>query len=102
MAVALAARHYSQSVVSDALAIAGFVGGILLGIFFVGLFAPRVGQAGVLLGMLCGAIAVVSAKLGTNLAWPWFTVVGFAVTYTLGWFSGVVGLGALGDDKRMR
>jgi len=102
MAVALAARHYSQSVVNDALAIAGFVGGILLGIFFVGLFAPRVGQAGVLLGMLGGALAVVSVKLGTNLAWPWFTVVGFAVTYALGWFSGVVGLGALDDDKRMR
>jgi Na+/proline symporter len=96
----LAARHYSQSVVNDALAIAGFVGGILLGVFFVGLFAPRVGQAGVLLGMLGGAIAVISVKLGTNLAWPWFTVVGFAVTFALGWLSGFVSGRALGGERR--
>jgi solute:Na+ symporter, SSS family len=89
MAVALAARYYSQSVVNDALAIAGFVGGILLGVFFVGLWAPRTGQTGVLLGMLGGAIAVLAVKLGTHLAWPWFTVVGFAVTFSLGWLTGL-------------
>lgn len=88
MGVALAARYYSQSVVNDALAIAGFVGGILLGVFFVGLWAPRTGQTGVLLGMLGGAMAVLAVKLGTNLAWPWFTVVGFAVTFFLGWLTG--------------
>ena len=93
MAVALAARYYSQSVVNDALAIAGFVGGILLGVFFLGLFAPRVGQAGVLAGMLGGAIAVLAVKFGTSVAWPWFTVVGFAVTYALGWLSSVLGFG---------
>jgi hypothetical protein len=27
------------------------------------------------------------------LAWPWFTVVGFAVTYVLGWLSSVFGFG---------
>ena len=90
MAIALAARHYSQSVVNDALAIAGFVGGILLGVFFVGLFAPRVGQTGVLVGMVGGAVAVLFVKFGTSAAWPWFSVVGFAVTYTLGWLSGLL------------
>ena len=93
VAVALAARYYSQSVVNDALAIAGFVGGLLLGVFFLGLFAPRVGQGGVLVGMLGGAIAVAAVKFGTSVAWPWFTVVGFAVTYGLGWLSSTVGLG---------
>ncbi len=93
VAVALAARYYSQSVVNDALAIAGFVGGLLLGIFFLGLFAPRVGQGGVLVGMLGGAVAVLAVKFATSVAWPWFTVVGFAVTYLLGWLSSVVGLG---------
>lgn len=94
MSVALAARHYSQSVVNDALAIAGFVGGILLGLFFLGLFAPRVGQRAVLAGMLGGAAAVVWAKFGASLAWPWFTVVGFAVTYVLGWLCSIPRRGA--------
>jgi hypothetical protein len=43
--------------------------------------------------MLGGAIAVLVVKFATSVAWPWFTVVGFAVTYLLGWLSSVVGLG---------
>lgn len=91
--IAIAAQYYSESVVNDALAIAGFVGGILLGVFLLGLFAPRVGQGGALAGILGGAIAVSSVKFATGLAWPWFTVVGLGVTFALGWLSGFAGWG---------
>src|SRR5262249_28231611 len=70
MSCAFAATHLKDSVVSNALAIASFVTGILLGLFLLGILTRRVGQAAALVGMIAGVVAVSSVKFGTEVAWP--------------------------------
>ena len=82
--IGIVAEHFSQSVVNDVLAIAGFTAGILLGIFCLGIFSQRVGQTAALIGMLGGLTAVSFVKFGTQVAWPWYAVVGALTTFSIG------------------
>lgn len=84
VAVALAAERYSESVVNDALAIAGFTNGLLLGVFALGVLTRRVDQRAALVAVLAGAAAVSAAKFATPIAWPWYTVIGASATYATG------------------
>ena len=58
MAVAFGARRLEDNVVNNALAIASFVSGILLGVFLLGVLTRRVGQTAALVGVLAGISAV--------------------------------------------
>jgi SSS family solute:Na+ symporter len=82
--IGIAAEHFSDSVVNNVLAIAGFTAGILLGIFCLGIFSQRVGQTAALIGMLAGLTAVSSVHFGTKVAWPWYAVVGALTTFGIG------------------
>lgn len=83
MGVAWFATGLQESVVNNALAIASFVTGIILGIFCLGLAFPKVGKNAALTGMLCGLAAVTAAKFGFDVAWPWFALIGsFTVVVT--------------------
>lgn len=84
---ALGATRLQDNVVNNALAIASFTTGIILGLFLLGILTKHVGQAAALVGMIAGVAAVSTAKFGTSLAWPWFALVGSSTTF-------VVGLGA--------
>ncbi len=84
IAVAVLAQYYSESVVSDALAIAGFAAGILLGVFLLGTLTARGGQYCAIVGMLGGLLGIAVAKFATDVAWPWYTVIGTACTFTCG------------------
>ena len=57
-AVAFGARLLEDNVVNNALAIAGLVSGILLGLFLLGILTRRVGQTAALVGVLAGLAAV--------------------------------------------
>jgi solute:Na+ symporter, SSS family len=83
-AVAFGARRLEDNVVNNALAIASFVSGILLGLFLLGIFTRRVGQSAALVGVLAGLSVVCFARLGTLLAWPWFALVGSFTVFTVG------------------
>jgi SSS family solute:Na+ symporter len=83
-AVAFGARHLEDNVVNNALAIASFVSGILLGLFLLGILTSRVGQSAALVGVLAGLTAVSFAKFGTPLAWPWFALVGSFTVFVVG------------------
>ena len=83
-AVAFGARELKDNVVNNALAIASFVSGILLGLFLLGILTRRVGQSAALAGVLAGLIAVSFAKFGTALAWPWFALVGSSTVCCVG------------------
>jgi len=76
MAVAWFATGLQESVVNNALAIASFVTGIILGIFCLGLAFPRVGKNAALVGMVCGLLSVTLAKFVYAVAWPWFALIG--------------------------
>jgi Na+/proline symporter len=84
MAVALGATRLQDNVVNNALAIASFVTGILLGLFLLGILTRRVGQSAALAGMLAGILAVSFAKFGTPLAWPWYALVGSSTVFAVG------------------
>lgn len=83
-AVAFGARRLEDNVVNNALAIASFVSGILLGLFLLGILTRRVGQSAALAGVLAGLVAVSFAKFQTPLAWPWFALVGSLTVYCVG------------------
>lgn len=84
MAVAFGARGLKDNVVVNALAIASFVTGILLGLFLLGILTRRVGQNAALVGLIAGVAAVSSARFGTRLAWPWFALVGSSTVFVTG------------------
>ena len=84
MGVALAATGMKSTVVENALAIASFTTGIVLGLFLLGILTRRVGQASALTGMVAGVSAVSYAKFGTSLAWPWYALVGSSTVYAVG------------------
>ncbi len=84
MGVALAATGLKDNVVSNALAIASFTTGIVLGLFLLGILTTRVGQTAAMVGMLAGVAAVSIAKFGTPLAWPWYALVGSSTVYFVG------------------
>jgi SSS family solute:Na+ symporter len=83
-AVAFGARLLEDNVVNNALAIAGLVSGILLGLFLLGILTRRVGQAAALAGVIAGIAAVLYAKFGTKLAFPWFALVGSSTVFAVG------------------
>ena len=83
------------SAVEVALGIASVVYGGLLGAFGLGVLVDRADQRSVIVGMVAG-IGVVTALWLTQLleimpnrvAWPWFTPLGTAVTFLVGWALG--------------
>ena len=95
MLVALGARHLEANVVVNALTIASFVFGILLGVFLLGIFTQRVGQTASLIGVIAGLCAVSFAKFGTPLAWPWFALVGSFTVFGVGLASSFIAPGQL-------
>jgi Na+/proline symporter len=85
--VGIGASYISRSVVNDALAIAGFTAGILLGVFFLGVFTRRAHQSGVLIGMSVAICVLTYVKFGTAVAWPWYAIIGALTTCVVGYLA---------------
>lgn len=75
------------SAVEVALGIASVVYGGLLGAFGLGVLVDRADQRSVILGMVAGigTVTVVWLTIPQVVAWPWFTPLGTAVTFLVGW-----------------
>jgi SSS family transporter len=84
MGVAIAGQWLSRTVVEYVLTIAGFTTGITLGVFFLGIFTPRVGPRAALAGLLLGLSSITAVAFATPLAWPWYTMVGSLGTFGFG------------------
>ena len=84
IASGIGASYISRSVVNDALAIAGFTAGILLGIFGLGALTRRVGQTGAFIGMASGVVVLTFIKFATSVAWPWYAIIGAVATFSVG------------------
>jgi SSS family transporter len=87
MGVALAAEGLSGSVVDNALAVASFVTGLLLGLFLLGLWTRDVGQRSAFIGLLVGTSAVSAVKFGTAVSYPWYALVGSGTVVAVGWLA---------------
>jgi SSS family transporter len=93
LAVAFAAIGLKDNVVENALRVASFVLGPLLGLFLLGLASRRAGQRAALLGLLAGIAAVTVTCFLTPIAWPWYALVGSTTVLAVGLLAH--GIGAL-------
>ena len=83
-AVAFGARQLEDNVVNNALAIASFVSGICSSVSPRNSDSPSGTVSRTLVGVLAGLTAVSFAKFGTQLAWPWFALVGSFTVFVAG------------------
>lgn len=81
VAVAIAAMGLESSVIDNALAVASFVMGPLLGLFLLGILTTSVGERAAFVGMIAGIAAVSAVKFLTPVAYPWFSVVGSGTVF---------------------
>jgi SSS family transporter len=92
------------TVVTSALTIAGFVFGLLLGVFALGVLTRRGGQWSALVGMCVGlalllflqfglpaVTATQDLPVGVRVAFPWLAVIGAGTTFLAGWIVSLVG-----------
>jgi len=82
--IGIGASYLSESVVTDALAIAGFTAGILLGVFGLGVLTKSAHQRGVFVGMVCGILILAWMKFGLGVAYTWLAVIGSVATFASG------------------
>ena len=80
LAVALAAIPLSRRVVDEVLGIQSFTGGLILGCAGLCLVRMRATPAAPLAGMACGAAVLVALRLGTDVSWQWYALIGSLVT----------------------
>ncbi len=85
IAVGIGGQWLRASVVNGVLGIAAFTTGIVLGVFFLGIFTRRVGQRAALAGLVTGLAGMTWVFFATPLAWPWYALVGSAGTFAAGW-----------------
>ncbi len=84
IAVGIGGQWLAASVVSSILGIAAFTTGIVLGVFFLGIFTRRVDQRAALFALVLGLAGMTYIYLFTDLAWPWYALVGSAGTFAAG------------------
>ena len=91
MGFAYGATQLKDNVVNNALAIASFVTGILLGLFLLGIFTRRVGQNAAFVGMAAGIAAVSYVKYFDLVAWPWYALIGSFTVFGAGLIASLFG-----------
>jgi len=84
------AQYLDETVVRNALTIAGFAAGLLLGVFALGVLTQRVGQAAALTGALAGLGMLSSVQFGLpwfgyKVAFPWLALIGASTTFAVGY-----------------
>jgi SSS family transporter len=84
IAVGIAGKGLDGTVVDGVLSIAGFVTGIVLGVFLLGILTERVGEKAALSGLVVGLATVSYFAFGTRVAWPWFALIGSGTTFLSG------------------
>jgi Na+/proline symporter len=90
--VAIGAYEISlQTAIVDAvLIIAGFAIGLLLGLYGLGLIAPRTSEKVALIAFAVGAVVTLTVKFATPLNGYWYTLVGSSTIVVVGCVLGAV------------
>jgi SSS family solute:Na+ symporter len=84
ISVAIAAIQFSNRAVDEVLGIASFTNGIILGVFLLGTFAPRVRQRAAFAGIVAGTAVMLAVKLLQLTSWQWYVLIGSVVTFAVG------------------
>jgi Na+/proline symporter len=94
LAVGFSRLGQSQPAVQVGLGLLSVTAGGLLGAFLLALYARRARQADVLLAISCSAAVMMTLWLGArgwiplplarSIAWPWYSLIGSAISFGLG------------------
>lgn len=84
LAIGSVARHWGP-VLEAGLTIASIAYGGLLGVFLLGLLTRRTGENAAITGMAAGLAVMLYVKLGTNIAWTWYVLIGTSITFLTGY-----------------
>ena len=74
----------NESIVANVLKISGFAAGPVLGLYFLGVFAPRVRQRSALSGFVVGVGVLSAIAYSTPVHWAWYALFGSVVTLIAG------------------
>ncbi|MEJ2257065.1 MAG: sodium/solute symporter [Woeseiaceae bacterium] len=74
----------NESIVANVLKISGFAAGPVLGLYFLGVFAPQVRQRAALTGFVIGVAVLSSVAYMTAVHWAWYALCGSLVTLAAG------------------
>jgi Na+/proline symporter len=80
----------NESIVANVLKISGFAAGPVLGLYFLGVFAPQVRQRAALTGFIVGVGVLSVIAYSTPLYWAWYALFGSAATLTGGIFANLL------------
>lgn len=81
---ALFIRQWEGPVFDKIIAIAGTFFGLLMGVFFLGVFLRRASTVAATAGMVCGVATVLYVILGTDINKQFYGFFGFAPTFIVG------------------
>ena len=84
--LALLARHGGR-VIEVGLSIASVAYGALLGVFLLGVLTRVANERGAIAGMVCGLALNLYLWLFTSVSFPWYVVLGSAVTFAVGYLA---------------
>jgi len=92
IAIGIWASTFNKSVIDNALTIAGFSSGILLGLFALGTFTKRTNESAAIWSALIGLLVMLAVQFalplvpvwGFKLAFPWLPVIGSITTFSTG------------------
>jgi SSS family transporter len=73
-----------ESIVANVLKISGFAAGPVLGLYFLGVFAPRVQQRAALAGFMAGVAVLSTVAYTTPVHWAWYALLGSITTFVAG------------------
>jgi solute:Na+ symporter, SSS family len=99
--VAIVAITLSSRVVDEVLGIASFTNGLILGLFLLGTFTA-VGRRAAFAGLLGGALLMLWVKLGTDVVWQWYVLIGSVTTFTIAWLAARVLTDDAAPDSALR
>jgi SSS family solute:Na+ symporter len=74
----------NESIVANVLKISGFAAGPVLGLYVLGVFAPRVRQRSALTGFVVGVGVLSVIAYSTPVHWAWYALFGSVLTVMAG------------------
>ena len=78
----------NESIVANVLKISGFAAGPVLGLYFFGVFAPRVQQRAALAGFAVGVAVLSTVAYTMPVHWAWYALLGSITTFVAGSLAG--------------
>lgn len=80
--------------------IGSFLVGAKLSAFFLGFYSKHTNEKGLLIGILIGFLSLFIADQYYNIAWPWYCLIGGAVSMLVAWIVSVLVEGFKSHDHR--